>query len=548
MATTFLPAQTAPRTGSRAISALARWPLALVMAVQAMVSIVLLHNTAFQDEALYLYAGRRIVGHWLGGPAPLEHYANYFSGYPLIYPMIGGFLDRVGGLGLARLFSLACMLGVTAIVYHVTARLFHRSTALFASATYAFTGVVLFVGRLATFDALCLLFIALATLVAVYGASSERSYVVLLLGPFLVLAVLTKYAGLLFAPPVLGLMVIYSLMTGGWKRLLVRTLGAGFSLGVAIVVAYFTVDHAALHAIRGSTTNRSIGSPGNRLHLFTHGLGLAGPLYAMAIFGVIVLFSQRRVRFLALGLLGTSILTPAYHIYMSEPVSFEKHLAYGLFFAAPLAGVSLDWLSGDARHALAHTRRPQWVASIAVVTVIAALGLQQAHSLYGGWANTSDLGYALHTQLRDGTGRILAEDIEVARFDATDVTQEWQWNSFYYPYYFDPSHHEYFGQDALIKGVQSGYYDLIELSFVYFPQQAFFLAEKMAESRNYDLVAVVPFKNTYGKGHYFLWRTALVPGHGNFTDPAQAETPAWFKACTGPVCQPTASGWPEGYG
>ncbi|HEX6395440.1 MAG TPA: glycosyltransferase family 39 protein [Acidimicrobiales bacterium] len=546
MAATFLPAEIAPTTTSRAIGALARWPLAMVMAVQALVSVALLHNTAFQDEALYLYAGRTIVGHWLGGPAPLDHYAKYFSGYPLIYPVIGGSLDRIGGLGLARLFSLGCMLGVTAIVYHVTARLFQRSAALFASATYAFSGVVLFVGRLATFDALCLLFIALGTLVAINGASSERPFLVLLLGPIFVLGVLTKYAGLLFAPPVLGLMVIYSWKTGGWKRVVARTLAAVFSLAVAMGVAYFAVDHAAFHAIKGSTTNRSISNPGNRLHLFTHGLGLVGPLYAMAIFGGIVLFSQRRLRFLGLGLLGTSLLTPAYHIYMSEPVSFEKHLAYGLFFAAPLAGVSLDWLSVDARHAL-QTRRPQWVAGIAVVAVIAALGLQQAHSLYGEWANTSGLGYSLHTQLRDGTGRILAEDIEVARFDARDVTQEWQWNSFYYPYYFDESHVEYFGRDALIKGVQTGYYDLVELSFVYFPQQAFFLAEKMAESRNYDLVAVVPFKNTYGRGHYFLWRTALVPGQGNFTDPAQAETPAWFKACAGPVCQPTSSGWPESH-
>jgi hypothetical protein len=531
------------------MASVVRWPLALILSVQTLVSLVLLHNTAFQDEALYLYAGRRIVGHWMGGPAPLDHYATYFSGYPLVYPVIGGYLDQIGGLALARLFSLACMLGVTAAVYYITARLFERSAALYAAALFAFTGVVLFVGRLATFDAMCLLLIALSTVVAVYGGTSERWATALLLGPFIVLAVLTKYAGLLFVGPILGLLFLGSGLSGGWKRAISRTVTAGLSLGLATVAAYETIDHAAFHAIRGSTTNRAVQYPASRVHMLWHGLSLAGPLLGMALLGVIVLISQRKMRLLSLWLFGASTLTLVYHVYKAEPVSFEKHLAYGLFFAAPLAGVSLDWLTGHAREAASLTRRPQWVAGVALVTVVSALGLQQAHSLYGGWANTSGLGYALHTQLRNGAGRILAEDIEVARFDAMEITQEWQWDSFYYAHYLDPvSHHQYLDQDALVKGVQAGYYDLVEMSFVYFPQQAFALAGDMAQTRNYDLVAVVPFKNTYGRGHYFLFRTALTPGHGNFTDPAQVETPAWYKVCSQPVCQPTATGWPEGYG
>ena len=547
MATTFSPVQAIPAVRTRTSFATTRWPLGFLLSMQALVSLVLLHNTAFQDEALYLYAGNNIVGHWLGGPAPLEHYASYFSGYPLIYPVIGGFLYRVGGLALARLFSLACMLGVTLIVYLITERLFRRSTALYASAVYAFTGVVLFVGRLATFDALCLFFIAGSALIAVYAGTGQRAWVALGLGPALVLAVLTKYAGLLFVVPIIALLALCALAFSGWRRVCSRLVLGLSSLAVAAFVADRLIDHAALHAIRGSTTNRSVTSPGSRIHLFVHALGLSAPIYGMAFFGVLLLLKRPRMRLLAAGLFGTSLLIPAYHIYMSEPTSFDKHLAYGLFFAAPLAGVTLDWLAGRAEESFSPIRQPRWVASIAVVALVATLGLQQAHSLYGGWANTSKLGYALHTLVRDGTGRVFTEDIEVARFDATDVTQEWQWQSFYYPYYVDPSKHEYFGQDALVKGVQAGYYSIVELSFVYFPDQAFFLAQKMAESRNYDLVAVVPFQNSYGKGHYFIWRTALVPGGGNFTDAAQAETPAWFKACTQPICQPTPSGWPPGY-
>jgi hypothetical protein len=515
--------------------------------MQAVISVVLLRNTAFQDEALYLYAGNNIVGHWFGGPAPLENYANYFSGYPLVYPMIGGFLYREGGLELARLFSLVCMLGVTTIVYLITERLFRRSTALYAAAAYAFTGVVLFVGRLATFDALCLFFIATATLCAVFGGTAKRSWIVLGVGPALVMAVLAKYAGLLFVPPVLVLLALCSFTSAGWRRAIWRSAIAAVSTGVAALVAYQLIDHVALHAIRGSTTNRAVANHTARLHLLLHGLTLGAPLWGLALFGVLLLFRRSRMRILAGAFFGASLLTAAYHIYMSEPVSFEKHIAYGLFFAAPLAGVSLDWLASRAEESFSPIRQPRWVASVAVVAVIAALGLQQGHALYSEWANTSKLGYALHTLVRNGSGRVFAEDIEVARFDATDVTQEWQWQSFYYPYYFDAAHHEYLGQDALVRGIQSGYYNFVELSFIYFPDQAFFLAQKMAESRNYDLVAVIPFQNSYGKGHFFIWRTALQPGGGNFTDAAQAETPAWYKACRQGVCQPNSSGWPPGF-
>lgn len=547
MATTFAPVGAVARTKARTSVSATRLPLAFLLAMQALVSLVLLHNTAFQDEALYLYAGNRIVGHWMGGPAPLEHYASYFSGYPFVYPVVGGFFYRTGGLALARLFSLVCMLGVTTIVYFVTERLFRRTTALYAAAVYAFSGVVLFVGRLATFDALCLLFIATATLVAVYGGSSARPWVTLAVGPAVVLAVLTKYAALLFVPSIFCLLAVCSLTFSGWRRAALRLLAAIGSLSLAAFVAYHLIDHAAVHAIRGSTTNRAVANHGSRIHLLEHALGLGAPVYGLAFFGVLLLLRRPRVRLLAAGILGTSLLTPAYHIYMTEPVSFEKHIAYGLFFAAPLAGVTLDWLASRGEESFSPARQPRWVASIAVVAIVASLGFQQAHSMYGEWANTSSLSHALETQVRNGSGRIMAEDIEVARFDATDITQEWQWQSFYYPYYIDPSKHEYLGQEALVKGIQAGYYNFVELSFVYFPNQAFSLAQQMAQSRNYDLVAVVPFQNSYGKGHYFIWRTALAPGGGNFTDVAQAETPAWFKACTQPICQPAASGWPPGY-
>ena len=43
---------------------MSRWSLPLILAFQALLSWALLQNTAFQDEALYIYAGGQIWQHW----------------------------------------------------------------------------------------------------------------------------------------------------------------------------------------------------------------------------------------------------------------------------------------------------------------------------------------------------------------------------------------------------------------------------------------------------------------------------------------------------
>ena len=79
------------------------WLLLAVLAVQAALSLRLVwSNTAFQDEALYLWAGHLEWSHWLYG-APMPAFQNYFSGAPVVYPTLGALADTYGGLASARL-------------------------------------------------------------------------------------------------------------------------------------------------------------------------------------------------------------------------------------------------------------------------------------------------------------------------------------------------------------------------------------------------------------------------------------------------------------
>src|SRR6266567_5963040 len=124
-----------------------RLPLPLILLLQAITSLLALRNTAFQDEALYLLAGREILLSWVGKVPYLEPYGLYFSGYPFFYPVIGGILDFLGGLEAARLFSLLCMLIVTTCVYFMTKQFFDCKSALIAAFLFACEGPVSFLGR-----------------------------------------------------------------------------------------------------------------------------------------------------------------------------------------------------------------------------------------------------------------------------------------------------------------------------------------------------------------------------------------------------------------
>src|SRR5947209_13792693 len=157
--------------------------LPLILLLQAITSLLALNNTVFQDEGLYLLAGQQIFLRWMGKTPYLEPYGSYFSGYPSFYPVIGGILDFLGGLEAARLLSLLCMLIVTTCVYFMTIQLFDRKSALIAAFLFACEGSVLFLGRLATFDALCLCLLALAVTFCLRASQAASARTLLALGP-----------------------------------------------------------------------------------------------------------------------------------------------------------------------------------------------------------------------------------------------------------------------------------------------------------------------------------------------------------------------------
>src|ERR1022692_886111 len=200
---------------------LGSWPLLAllaVLAVQAVLSLRLIRaDTAFQDEALYLWAGHQQWAHWLHG-TPIPPFPAYFSGAPLLYPPLGALADSIGGIAAARILSLAFMLGATALLWSPAGRLYGHRAAFFAAALFAIGGPTLHLGAFATFDAMSVFLIALAAWCVVRaGERQDATGWMIAAGAALALANATAYSSALFDPIVLLLALLTAIPKPGGK-------------------------------------------------------------------------------------------------------------------------------------------------------------------------------------------------------------------------------------------------------------------------------------------------------------------------------------------
>ncbi len=477
-------------------------PLLLILALQSAVSLSL-RNTAYQDEALYLFAGRQYFDYYFrGGPPPTEFYATYFSGLPQIYPLLAGALDVFGGLEAARFLNLASMLIATISVYFVAKSLFGRPSAVAAAALFSIQGSVLFLGRLATYDALSIAFVGLATLLCLRASTSRTPLPALALGVMLMAAAATKYVGLLFAPSILAILAIRTWQYHGRRQAIQRT-GLAICTMVALVGGLLAVDPSLLAGLAFTTTQRVAFLSLSRPELFVRAVLLCGPLVVLGAIGLLI--NRTTSLLLALVLFGSSLLPSAYHIYSTEAVSMEKHVAFGMLFAAPLAGNALARLMAEQRGRFIGMR---WLAGLAICVVLFGTGVERAHTFMTNWPDNSTLVHVLRTQMRGGVSRILVEESEVPRYYMQDMTYYWEWfNLYFFEYRDDPKGRGLHGVEAYKAAIDDGYFDLIVLRYGFSKKIAEEIDGGVRDGTHYELVAKVPYTTTsFGPGTYYVYR------------------------------------------
>jgi 4-amino-4-deoxy-L-arabinose transferase-like glycosyltransferase len=321
-------------------------PLMLAIGVVTFWALVL-NNGIFIDESVYIQSGRAYIEHWLHGTPLPSFVGEGFSGLPLLYPVLAGALDMIGGLALVRLFSLVCIIVTMLLLRSIASTLFNQRTGLVTAAIFGLTGPVLYVAHLGTFDALVILL-----LVAAWWLGMRDGWgVVLLMGPLLALAVATKYTAYVFVPSLLVLSTFrsYSLAHSApfrtwlrpqlpWSRIARAAVTGLFTVGL-LTLAYLLTNETTRAALAFTTTHRAALSPVPRGQLVGDVPNFVWPTFCAALLGMVWLVRARRWTAVLWGavLIGTALLLPLAQIKLGEAVSFQKHLAYSAAFLAPLA-------------------------------------------------------------------------------------------------------------------------------------------------------------------------------------------------------------------
>lgn len=486
---------------------LSRAMLLLILITQTLLTLRM-NNTAFEDEALYLYVGHLELGHLLHGAALQGDYPSYFSGAPVLYPVLGALVDGIGGLAAARGLSLLELLIATALVYAMSRRLFNERIALYAALLFSVAEPVLFVGHLATYDATALCLLAVAAWLAVrWGDSAWHVY--LLAAPVMALAVATKYASLLFVPSVIALAGISAWPRRGPKALIPPVLLAVTTAGFLAEILHLA-GQDYWRGITSTTISRAQSEASTVTLLWDCAQWIGVPL-ALAIIGSVAYAtrppapgleqiaatgSKARRIMLGLVMVGSALLAPADQIHIHTAVSLHKHVGFGLLFAAPVAGAGLARIIGD------HFRRAQ--IGVAVWAGALALGMTQANDLYHFWPDSSAFVSDFSRYLSPGA-RYLVETDEVPIYylrNRSDAQPD-QFTSTFFFQFTTKQGKVLTGSDAYVAAVKDGYFQVVAFDYGASRDIDTAIAHALAVNPQYRLAAVIP--NDNNSGNQYIW-------------------------------------------
>jgi hypothetical protein len=500
-------------TPSRRRTRISRALLLCILITQAVMSLRL-HNTAFEDEALYLYSGHMELEHLLHGAALQGSYASFFSGSPVLYPVAAAALNGVGGIAAARALSLVELLAITAMLYSITRRLFNERAGLFAALLFSVTETAIFLGNFATYDATCLFLLASAAWIMVRTARL-RWPLFLMAAPVAALAVAVKYAGLMFVPTIAVLPAV-----AGWpavgRRVLLYPAAFTAAVGGLLYGALRLGGRPYIAALRSTTTNRAQGAT-PVITLLRESAVWGGVIFALAVIGTIAYVwrvrtepdeqiapAGGRLRRAMLGavLTGTALLAPAYQAHLHTDISFQKHIGFGLFFAAPMAGIGLVRLVGD------HFRRPH--AGIAIWSLALVLGMVQSGHLYQEWPASGSFVRAFSAYLKPNA-RYLVEvpEVPIYYLQGRADAQPRQFTSTFYINYFNSKGQLLTGPAGFSAAVNAGYFQVIAYNGNVTQAADQALANALYSSPSYYLAAQIYINDAFGPGAFYIW----VKGH-----------------------------------
>lgn len=499
------------RAGARTSLSALPWTLIPFLAVQVLLSLRLIWtNTAYTDEALYMYSGGQQLNHWLHGSI-VEDYQKFFSGSPAIYPPISAMADAVGGLTGSRLLTLAFMLGTTSLLYAITHRLLSKRAAIAGTALFVSLGVTQFLSALATYDSMALFLLALSAYLVAgrqgsYDTLTDIARSTVIAGGVLALANATKYATALWDPVVFGIAWCTPVIDGySWRYGLGRAIRftaavlASLAIGISIGKAKY------IQGILTTTLNRSASQigMGQSASLVFHDTWIwVGPVLVITLIGACLIpLAERNRPLTALGaiLLFAAVAAPLNQARIGTSVSLQKHVVFGAWFGCIIAGYAIS--------KLLRFRALTGIAAVAIALLVSVFYTAQSTGLYHVWPKENPAFItALRPLLHPGKQQYLIEGHSaVTAYYIGPEINSLQWKDAEGYAYTDPqSGVTYSGKAALADAIKHRVFTLIIINFN--EPADYSMVSDIAKYGGYRFLVHLPPAKNNSYNHYTVWR------------------------------------------
>jgi 4-amino-4-deoxy-L-arabinose transferase-like glycosyltransferase len=517
----FPPAE--PRSAPRVLRRLP-WPLLGILAVQAGLSLRLVwSNTAFSDEALYIWAGHMEWDHWLHG-LNIAHYGfqYYFSGAPVIYPPLAALADSLGGITAARLLSLIIMLIATVLLWSVTKRLYDSRAAFYAAALFALIGCAQDLGAFATYDAMAILCLALAFWLGIRGVYAKSAAASIALYTCSALAMglgdAVKYATALWNPVViLAILATVWRVRGSWQRGVRSALFVTAVLCAAIGLALREGGRSYVYGIMFTTLDRKVEdiylAPAIVLWVGFSYVWIIVFLSMTAVIGKLAVRRGARgselVFSVAMAVAPLLPIIAAAHAHSAASV--YKHVVFGAWFAAVTSGHMLAAANS------AHPRKG-WRIGAAVLALAALAGYGQGTTQYEYWPGTAVLVPELRSVLSTTSGPVLCQELRPVNYYLGPDVNTQRFTGLTLPIDASPEDSPLYQQ--VVKSIRRHYYKVIEINTQQPPPGAVWtnkdnegaeiarvaLVYLVNHTAGYRPVATIPWRDAWYDGDFHIWK------------------------------------------
>ena len=392
---------------------------------------------------------------------------------------------------------MAFMLGATALLYATTARLFNRKAGVFAAAIFAVLGPVQVLDAFATYDAMAIFLTALAAwlVVRAQGRASERLLIVA--GLALALADATKYATTLWTPVIIMLAALTD-SGSGWLRPAAR--GVRLTVYTAVPLALLLVVGGTSYrqGIMFTTLSRQTGNTAAPV-ILGDSFKWIGITLGLAAVGTVISFTvPGRLRWICVTLTTAGLLAPLHQAQIHLYISLHKHVAFGAWFAAIVAGYAL------AKAAEVNEAKGWRVAGVAA-GLCAFIAIPQATTMFYGWPDsfkmTADLAKILPSS---GCPCLIAQQT-VLNYYLPATTNDLIVGPYVFSYWNSTQHRELYGASAYQQAIQDRYFTVVEIDRAENPAIVQPVVQALAQTRGYYLADLLPIAH-WGQSTIEIWR------------------------------------------